>query len=162
MTICRYFFLFCLQYIDILVGSANIADAIDTLPQSPILMTSAMPVDSTPAADLGPKKNHINAPSSKPHPLLRLPTELAFYVSRTDDTLLRLNKYAPASLDLAKLTAHLKAYHHNCWPRISTLDTKLLLLPAHISPCSLSVALEYRTPSFSPPTPPTHAPRPIL
>lgn len=74
------------------------ADAIDASPSAPILMTPAMPVDSTPAANLDSEKNHINAPSSKPHPLLRLPPELAFYVSRTDATLLRLNKYAPASL----------------------------------------------------------------
>jgi hypothetical protein len=97
LTICRHFFLFCLQYIDILAGSANIADAIDALPPAPILMTPAMPVDSIPATNLDSQENHINSPSSKPHPLLRLPPELAFYVSRTDDTLLRLNKYAPTS-----------------------------------------------------------------
>jgi hypothetical protein len=72
-------------------------DAIDTLPPAPIPMAPAIPVDSTPAANLDSQKNDINSPSSKPHPLLHLPPELAFYVSRTDDILLRLNKYAPTS-----------------------------------------------------------------
>ena len=67
-----------------------------------------------------------------------------------------------STLELAKLTAHLKTSHHNRRPRIPTLDTKLLLLPAHISPCALSVALEYHTLSFPPPTPLTHAPRSTL
>jgi hypothetical protein len=95
LTTCRHFFLFCLQYIDILEGSANMTDAIDAPPLAPILMAPAIPVDSTPAASLDSQKNDTNSPSSKPNPLLRLPPELTFYVSRTDDTLLRLNKYAP-------------------------------------------------------------------
>jgi hypothetical protein len=72
-------------------------DAIDAPPLAPIPMAPAIPVDSTPATNLDSQKNDIDSPSSKPNPLLRLPPELAFYVSRTDDTLLRLNKYAPTS-----------------------------------------------------------------
>jgi hypothetical protein len=72
-------------------------DAIDALQPAPILMEPTIPVDSTPAANLDSQKNDIDSPSSKPHPLLRLPPGLVFYVSKTDDTLLRLNKYAPTS-----------------------------------------------------------------
>jgi hypothetical protein len=71
------------------------AEAVDGSPPPRISMPSTMPTDTVDAAKSEAETGPLPPPSSKSLSLLRLPPELALYVSGTDDTLLRLNKYAP-------------------------------------------------------------------
>lgn len=71
------------------------AEATDPSPPPFISMSSTMSAESGGLAGVEAEIDPLHtAAASKSPSLLRLPPELALYVSRTDDTLLRLNKYA--------------------------------------------------------------------
>jgi hypothetical protein len=70
------------------------AEAVDGSPPPRISMPSTMHMDTVDAAKSETDTEPLPLSGSKPLSLLHLPPELALYVSRSDDMLLRLNKYA--------------------------------------------------------------------
>ena len=115
-----------------------------------------MAADSIGGEPPAPETKPIQLPGPRSRSLLRFPPELALYVSRSDDTLVRLNQYAPDQLavaSVAMLTAHLKTPYHNSRPRISALNPKLRQLPSHVPPRPFSVPRKTRPPSLPHSTP---------
>lgn len=80
----------------ILASSATMAGVNDVAVSS-VSMPSTMPTESANGAHPKLDAEPILSLGSQSNLLSHLPPELALYVSRTDDTILRLNRYAPTS-----------------------------------------------------------------
>ena len=131
----------------------------NTAAQPSISMPSTTPTESVGSDLPAPETKPTAYPGSHSHSLLPLAPRTCSirvqdgrYIFETEQVCAH-QPIVTSAIATAKLTASLKTPYHNRRPRMLPLNPQLHFLPAHISPCTLSVAFEIDSAPLSHPAP---------